>query len=466
MSDEDLELVAKDARMTPAQRAKRDEQRALVISEIQSTERSYVQALDALHDAFVVPLRQKQKSDKPFDMSPAQVAALCSNLETLVNFHHTFLDSLSQVAASKPAAAGATAAPSIPAIFMRFSEFFRLYIPYLNGYEQSLNTLNKLRKNSKFSDWLNGDVKNGLQAHATRNGGGAALDLLSYMIQPVQRVPRYVLLLKELKRQTSPSHPEFASLGDALAAVQRVASVINEGQRAIENMSKLMTVQQRIIGDFETLIQPHRRLIREGPVTVTKSSSGVFNSTKVSRRVFFLFSDILLWTSDEYKFKGTLDLTPVKLVHKSATAFSLDSPHSAAQKALEVSCDTEAEAASWFDSIQTVVKALQEEREKRRDRTRQVHQRNLTSLHEHDTVHKLVTSSLQHLSTPSDSSPSSHNRASAGRVPPPVPPRSAATHGTKSTTADWILSQLSGWMLWLARICLGPWLLLHKRCCM
>jgi len=447
VSEEDAALIAKDARLTPAERIKRDEQRALVIAEIQSTERSYVQALDALQVAFVTPLKEKMASDKPFsDVTPAQVAAMCSNLETLVNFHHNFIASINTVrptdsmSAESAAAAAAVLSPtaaassspsspshgSIPAIFLRFSEFFRLYIPYLNGYEQSLNTFNELRKHKKFSDWLNGDVKNALKEQATKNGT-TPLDLLSYMISPVQRVPRYVLLLKELKRQTSPSHPEFASLGDALAAVQRVASVINEGQRAIENMSKLMTVQQRIIGEFETLIQPHRRLIREGVVNATYTH-GMFATLRTRRSVFFLFSDLLLWTSEEFKFKGSIDLTPAKVSPKTATSFLIDT----AQRVVTVSCDTEDETKSWFEAIDNVICQLQSEREKLRQRARVQKARNLNGTANKDAVHKLVTQSLQGLAlaTPAAAGEEGVNPANGGSIGPGSAYAAAASGGT------------------------------------
>jgi hypothetical protein len=416
-SEEDAALIAKDARLTPAQRAKRDEQRALVIKEIQTTERSYVQALDALQDAFVTPLKAKMAGDKPFsDVTQAQVNAMCSNLETLHNFHHNLIQSLETVqpddmpfdfsSADAAAAAAASSSPpaspiqptspshgSIPAIFLRFSEFFRLYIPYLNGYERSLNTFNELRKHKKFSEWLNVDVRQGLQAAVEKNGGHmSALDLQSYMIQPVQRVPRYVLLLKELKRQTSPSHPEFAALGDALIAVQRVATVINEAQRTIENMSKLMAVQQRIIGEFETLIQPHRRLIREGTVSATYTH-GMFSTLRTRRSVFFLFSDLLVWTSEEFKFKGSIDLTPAKVAPKTSLSFMIDT----AQRVVTVSCDTENETKSWFEAIDNVICQLQNEREKLRQRARVQKSRNLNGTANKDAVHKLVTQSLQGL---------------------------------------------------------------------
>jgi hypothetical protein len=52
-----------------------------------------------------------------------------------------------------------------------------------------------------------------------------------------------------------------------------------------------------------TLLQPHRRLIREGPLQ-SISTKSLFGSIKMSNRVFFLFSDILLWTGTDFEFKG------------------------------------------------------------------------------------------------------------------------------------------------------------------
>ena len=126
--------------------------------------------------------------------------------------------------------------------------------------------------------------------------------------------------------------------------------MINEGQRAVENMSKLMTVQQRIIGDFDGIIQPHRRLIREGVVTATYTH-GVFATMRTRKSVFFLFSDLLLWTGESFKFKGSIDLTPAKLSPKSPTSFTIDT----AARVVHVTLDTQQETKSWFEVIDSVV---------------------------------------------------------------------------------------------------------------
>jgi hypothetical protein len=48
------------------------------------------------------------------------------------------------------------------------------------------------------------------------------LDLRSYLIQPVQRVPRYKLLLTELLKHTRDTHPDWSNLSAALTEVRCV----------------------------------------------------------------------------------------------------------------------------------------------------------------------------------------------------------------------------------------------------
>ena len=48
------------------------------------------------------------------------------------------------------------------------------------------------------------------------------LDLTSFLIMPVQRVPRYRMLIEEIVKQTPPDHPDMQSLATALEKVGSV----------------------------------------------------------------------------------------------------------------------------------------------------------------------------------------------------------------------------------------------------
>ena len=77
------------------------------------------------------------------------------------------------------------------------------------------------------------------------------MDLSGYLIQPIQRIPRYVLLLSDLLKFTEPSHPDYPLLEEALAKVQKIAKDINETKREDENMRKIVAIQRSIEGNFK-----------------------------------------------------------------------------------------------------------------------------------------------------------------------------------------------------------------------
>lgn len=60
---------------------------------------------------------------------------------------------------------------------------------------------------------------------------------------PVQRIPRYRMLLEDLYANTEPEHKDYESLGNALKEVLNVADFVNHQMR----ISKSFKDIQRII---------------------------------------------------------------------------------------------------------------------------------------------------------------------------------------------------------------------------
>lgn len=98
------------------------------------------------------------------------------------------------------------------------------------------------------------------------------LNLEGYLLLPVQRIPRYRLLLEELLRSTPPTYEYMDDpLDRALAEISSLANNMNEGKRESESRRKLVQWQTRIRGKFPSpLVQPHRRLIMDGPLLLTR----------------------------------------------------------------------------------------------------------------------------------------------------------------------------------------------------
>jgi hypothetical protein len=171
-------------------------------------------------------------------------------------------------------------------VFTSLAEQFKVYIQYVNNYDHAVTLLRELRsKDPKLDSFLR---------HKTLSltGSFACLPLESFLILPVQRLPRYEMLLKDLLKNTWPEHPDYTQLERGSKLVKTMANSINESKRESELMDQALLIQRKFVGLKEDLLLPHRRFIMQG--ILQEAERGV----PVMPRRVFLFSDILV-ISDE-----------------------------------------------------------------------------------------------------------------------------------------------------------------------
>jgi hypothetical protein len=216
---------------------------------------------------------------------PKDVQSIFSNVELILNISNEMLQSLSDRYEKW------TPNQCIGDIFLKMGPFLKLYIQYVNNYEHSLETLERLEKNPLFQAFYKARNKEGVN----RTMG---LSLPAYLIMPVQRVPRYSLLLKELLRYTPEDHPDYQTLSQALEQMNVVAATINEAKREEENKRKVRHISELLGHKCENLMQPQRRFVFQGEL-ITNSDS--FCQTGQERVTcdpypcfFFLFNDLLV----------------------------------------------------------------------------------------------------------------------------------------------------------------------------
>jgi hypothetical protein len=90
-------------------------------------------------------------------------------------------------------------------------------------------------------------------------------DLESMLIQPVQRLPRYKLLLQELFKNTWDTHPDYADLTRALTKISGVTEYVNNKKKEAESTRKLIEIQHQLIGSPDTVVAEYRRVIAVRP---------------------------------------------------------------------------------------------------------------------------------------------------------------------------------------------------------
>ena len=73
-------------------------------------------------------------------------------------------------------------------------------------------------------------------------------DFDSMFIMPVQRMPRYALLVRELVKNTDAGHPDAAALKATDETIRKVTTFVNKRKAAAENLTRLMSLQRQLVG--------------------------------------------------------------------------------------------------------------------------------------------------------------------------------------------------------------------------
>lgn len=247
-----------------------------VAHEILSTERVYVEHLEFLFKNILLPLRAAAEANNPI-ISDNEIRAIFNETESLLNYNRLLLVQLEQRVGKW------NVQQCLGDIFLQIAGFLKIYSRYCSHYSEAMRVLNECKKNSKFKKFLD-EVKK--KSHDLEHRG-----LEDFLIRPVQRIPRYFLLLQDLVRHTGTDHPDYVNLDAAAQKVQAVAEYMNEKKREAENIMKVTEIQEMIEGDCEPLAQPHRRFVKEAQFQ--EVSSGTARKHAV---VVFLFNDLMIVT--------------------------------------------------------------------------------------------------------------------------------------------------------------------------
>jgi hypothetical protein len=74
------------------------------------------------------------------------------------------------------------------------------------------------------------------------------VSLEGLLIQPIQRIPRYILLLGELERKTDATHPDKTILTEAIGCMDRVMTYLDQDITSQEYREKFLTMGTKFGG--------------------------------------------------------------------------------------------------------------------------------------------------------------------------------------------------------------------------
>jgi len=173
-------------------------------------------------------------------------------------------------------------------VFLFMGEFLKAYSDYISNYENAQSTLIICSENKSFAKFLERVSQDPIC-------GGESL--MSYLIMPVQRIPRYEILLKELERNTPEDHPDYENLKIALSKIIDINEYINEKKKIAESSFKLLEITDVLVGQASKVIQPHRKYISDYLVLFSSNETKL---KKIQGRIY-IFNDAIMYTRNSKK---------------------------------------------------------------------------------------------------------------------------------------------------------------------
>jgi hypothetical protein len=239
--------------------------RFFVIQEIISTEETYLSRLKLTIDNVIIPLKSLKILDKK------DLAEQFDGFEDIYQLHE------------KHSLEG-TSSRNLKFIelFKDIADNCKVYSQYLANYEPAMERRGHLlTTNRKFSDYIENVEKEPCFL-------GQRLE--SMLILPVQRIPRYRLLMEQLLKYTSESHEDYGILQQALEMIESTANINNEAIRARENKNKIMEIMMQIepTTRIDLLEDRSRLFVIEGALQKQCRYRKIVDFSLVSLTFFFI----------------------------------------------------------------------------------------------------------------------------------------------------------------------------------
>jgi len=315
--------------------------RKKVAQEILSTEKTYIKALDTICDKFLNPLRKAVAEDKPI-ISNQDIQMVFSVISVIRDLNKKFYADL------EPLINNYTLGTQIGKVILDFAPYFKMYTQYVNAHENDqvqeyMRKLDSKAGTTPFKTFCYDVAKNEM-----------CLPLPALLITPVQRIPRYRLLVQEYLKNTDKTHADYEDLSKALDKIKETAMIINEAVRRQQQRQTVMDLEKKFSSN-PGFISPSRIFKHQGPLMKKCRADD-------RKYEFFLFNDLFVYGKETGKDRYALHKKiPIDQIFKVEEVADAENQHSFqitnSVKSFIVYASSDAEKKVWEKAIQEVLAA-------------------------------------------------------------------------------------------------------------
>ncbi|XP_058247306.1 FERM, ARHGEF and pleckstrin domain-containing protein 1 [Hemibagrus wyckioides] len=265
-----------------------------IAKELLTTERTYLKDLDLITLSFQSVLAKEESAPESLKN------LLKSSFEPLHTFHSEFLKELEQRLALWEGRSNAHIKGDyqrIGDIMLKNTQGLKLLTAQLQKHSDCVSELETACRASRRLETVCRDFELQKVCYVPLN---------VFILRPLHRLLHYKQILERLCKHYPATHSDFRDCRAALADVTELESVLHSSMLKTDNYQRLLELQKDLIG-VDNLATPTREFIRLGCLSKLSGKG-------LQQRMFFLFSDVLLYTSrgitasNQFKIHGQLPL--------------------------------------------------------------------------------------------------------------------------------------------------------------
>ncbi|KAM7134163.1 LOW QUALITY PROTEIN: FYVE, RhoGEF and PH domain-containing protein 1 [Macrochelys suwanniensis] len=317
-----------------------------IANELLQTEKAYVARLHLLDQVFCARLLEEARSRSSF---PSDVVmGIFSNICSIYCFHQQFL-----LPELEKRMQEWDRHPRIGDILQKLAPFLKMYGEYVKNFDRAMELVNT---------WMERSAHFKLIVHQIQMEEACGnLTLQHHMLEPVQRIPRYELLLKDYLQRLPPGAPDSRDAEKSLQLIATAAEHSNAAIRKMERMHSLLKVYE-LLGGEEDIVSPTNELIKEGHILKLSAKNGTTQD-----RYLILFNDRLLCCVPKLRLLGQkfgvrarIDVEGMEVKESSSINLPRTFLVSGKQRSLELQARTEEEKRDWIQAIRATILKLEQ----------------------------------------------------------------------------------------------------------
>lgn len=319
-----------------------------IASELLLTERAYVSRLNLLDQVFYCKLLEEaNRGSFPAEM----VNKIFSNISSINAFHSKFL--LPEL--EKRMQEWETT-PRIGDILQKLAPFLKMYGEYVKGFDNAVELVKNMTERVPQFKAVTEEIQ--------RQKICGSLTLQHHMLEPIQRIPRYEMLLKDYLKKLSPESPDWNDAKKSLEIISTAASHSNSAIRKMENLKKLLEIYE-MLGEEEDIVNPSNELIKEGQILKLAA-----RNTSAQERYLFLFNNMLLYCVPRFSLVGSkftvrtrVGIDGMKVVETHNEEYPHTFQVSGKERTLELQASSEQDKEEWIKALQESIDAFHQRHE-------------------------------------------------------------------------------------------------------